>query len=330
MRIENHLLFASKKYFLLIISILLFPSLYGRDKEYEQIIQECDVTQYFETDSGSANLFWETIVANHIPLKKYQKKLAKNDKLACKANADVKSLLGLVVSEHRALKNHDSDSIWLNTSANLKKDLLGSLSNSVKFHLVETDLLNAVTTPKGDIFFYQGLISKIYPNWISLMGVGAHELAHYFLRHAELNKYYDLKEKKKNDIWAGVLITLSAASSAAEAYTNGNRKNDAGRETLDIINQTRRSTVLAHFEYSRTEEFEADIVAYRFLEFIGEDPMAYVSALSLIGQEADDYFSPWDDHPTMPKRIALLQYIHDNYPFNYCISSREEEFEESY
>ena len=67
------------------------------------------------------------------------------------------------------------------------------------------------------------------------------------------------------------------------------------------------------FKYSRWQEIEADLMAYRFCEAIGLGGYSYIMALQLLN-ETDLYMKAdrTDDHPTMAYRIAFLKWIYAN------------------
>ena len=65
-----------------------------------------------------------------------------------------------------------------------------------------------------------------------------------------------------------------------------------------------------HYKYDREQEIEADIVAYRFLEWIGIDPAEFIMALertnldNLTGAGEKD-----SDHPSTEFRVGLLKQL---------------------
>lgn len=177
---------------------------------------------------------------------------------------------------------------------------------------------NAATTPHGYIFLTADLFDLLdYPE---LLGVLAHEMAHFMLKHSEIHHYQALREKRKNNIIAGVTSALVAASNmyadisyaragvqterSASEYTAGTVENLFEAAWKDAMNY--------YFKYSRSQEIEADIVAMRFLEFHGLDPHFYISALEkmkvyLQKRGYDTSISDnTDDHPSLDFRIALL------------------------
>ena len=64
------------------------------------------------------------------------------------------------------------------------------------------------------------------------------------------------------------------------------------------------------FKYTRNQEIESDIIAYRFCEAMGISGYAYIMALQLLG-DSDVYLraSSTSDHPTTAYRILLLKYL---------------------
>ena len=72
-------------------------------------------------------------------------------------------------------------------------------------------------------------------------------------------------------------------------------------------------TILSNYKYSREQEIEADILAYRFLEFMGVSPEDYIKALENLVENnyellkyTDDKFS---DHPFIMHRINILRML---------------------
>lgn len=63
------------------------------------------------------------------------------------------------------------------------------------------------------------------------------------------------------------------------------------------------------YKYSREQEVEADIIAYRFLEYMGLGGENYINALRAIGYENDAYYDDTSSHPTTEFRVKLLEYL---------------------
>ena len=71
------------------------------------------------------------------------------------------------------------------------------------------------------------------------------------------------------------------------------------------------SSFYFQFKYSREQELEADLTAYRFCEAIGLGGYAYIMSLQLL-RENDLYMKhdKTDDHPALAYRIAFLKWLY--------------------
>ena len=61
--------------------------------------------------------------------------------------------------------------------------------------------------------------------------------------------------------------------------------------------------------YGKKQEIEADIIAYRYLEWIGIGGDAYIQMLKLIDSDLEIFQNSGESHPLTSERIALLQYM---------------------
>ena len=67
------------------------------------------------------------------------------------------------------------------------------------------------------------------------------------------------------------------------------------------------------FKYSRAQEIESDLMAYRFCEAVGIGGYAYIMALQLLGE--NDLYMKADktaDHPTLSHRVAFLKWLYNS------------------
>lgn len=53
---------------------------------------------------------------------------------------------------------------------------------------------------------------------------------------------------------------------------------------------------------------EADLIAYRFMEYLGASD-EYIDALSMLGTEQDKIYNDYSDHPKTSDRISFLKYV---------------------
>lgn len=305
----------------IILSLIVSLSLNAQksNKSFEKIIRKYDIASMLQTKSGRPEDFWRQLSKNHDGLSAYVKALAHRKRTAVKAANDVALALGLVESEYSHLYVYKDDTTATCTRK-ISNEIMGVDANKINIHIVYGETPNAFCTPRGDIYIYTSLFDRIDYNWRMLYGICAHEIAHYYLRHSERQKWADEKRARKNKILAGIAIGLNAAAEVTNAYVasyTGSKYEGHFAETCqNILYNAQYDNQMYHFKYSREEELEADIIAHRFLEFVGIDPSYYAMALYSLGTENDNYYSDWSDHPTISYRISFLNYLKEKYPLN--------------
>lgn len=207
-----------------------------------------------------------------------------------------------------------ADSSW----KDLLNDRLVGSKDSLRIYWYPEDIVNASALPNGEIIIYGGLIFLFgKEGYWKLMGVLAHETAHFKLRHAEINNYRSERRQKWNNVWAGVTIGLMATSEVMSAYNSANAGveyqpvNDA-EDYNRVIAEAEDGAVRFHYRYSRDQETQADIVAIRLLQFYGHDGGEYVQALFDMYMDEggrSNYTDAYDEHLSLRERISLLIYF---------------------
>jgi Zn-dependent protease with chaperone function len=170
----------------------------------------------------------------------------------------------------------------------------------------------AFSTPTGTIVIYTGLLSTIRSE-DELIGVLAHEVAHFVLDHqiVNINKAYD--RKKRAEFWSALATVMAAATEVylaekKDVYMGGNLTIATAVLSTSIAN-----SVLERLgaNFSREQEFEADHAATKTLEFLKKDPKAFAAALARIRTYCiltGDYLalSGAGTHPALTQRIAQI------------------------
>ena len=306
---------------LIILSVLVCSGAFGQKKNraYEKLIKKYDVAAILKTKEGNAEDFWRQLEHGHAGLLAYENALARRQKSALKAEGDISMALGLIDSQYRYLYVYTGDTI-ANYTRDIQSGLMGVDANRIRLHIAYGETPNAFCTPRGDIYIYTSLLNRIDYDWRMLFGICAHEVAHYYLRHSARQKWADRKREKKNQWMAGLAIGLSAVADGMAAYNAGyagqKYESHLAETCQNILASAQIDNQMYHFKYSREEELEADIIAYRFLEFVGIDPGYYVKALSSLGTASDAFYSNWSDHPTIGYRTDFLSYLGRMYPLN--------------
>lgn len=163
--------------------------------------------------------------------------------------------------------------------------------------------------PNGYFFITQPLYELLEGDSAAILALISAEGAHYALQHAYAHSKWEKSRRNKLRFWsifgaaavttAGIIIdqatdgyspALEIASIAAVAMTN--------------VDHSPRYSMI----YTPEQIFQADIVAYRFMEWVGYGGHKYIEALHRVGFHIDAA-NPQTDAPQVTERIALLDYL---------------------
>lgn len=210
--------------------------------------------------------------------------------------------------------------------------LCDSITNSVgkiknlEVCIIDDDEINASSMLSDD-----GMVVGVNSGFLSakgmtkeiLYGIVAHEYAHSLLSHIMQTEYAYTKRKRRNKILEAMTIGMTAVAAGADAYTSGMLGTEAHTRDYvsDIVAVKRESLIdlfMHHYSYLREHEFEADLIAYRFLEWSGYGGDSYIEALKILEANSDLAAVKLaadkdDDHPTIRERIEFLRFV-KNHP----------------
>lgn len=185
--------------------------------------------------------------------------------------------------------------------------------------IVADETVNAFTAQSSDgmvVGLNIGILNAKGINEPILVGIMAHEYAHACLLHQLRQVYDNIKRRKKNDILKGITVAVSAVGEVASAYSDamlGNEHSSANFENqiYQIEKSYHKDLHQYYFNYSRELELEADLIAYRFLEWSGYGGDNYIKLLQLLGaNNPNNYIEDENsDHPTINDRIAFINYV---------------------
>lgn len=296
------------RYFLLTVLCITFFSI-SFAQSNKSILSKNDILKYLpEKSDGNPGSFWNhALNDNKEFLDLMDKILNKNGSSAKKARENIASALG----ETEAYYAKDATILAKLDSA--KYDVLGnnSVSNSIHIYYLQYPETNAFCTPQTNVYVYSGLMDALPQEhiYVCFLGVLAHEFAHGLLHHALVHQYKIAKKEKQNELVADIATGLAAYhDSYSRARGTESMVPDVKGYSNKIHIWARQETLRYQFKYSRDMEYQADIVAFRFLDWIGVGGEIYIEALQAMEDpfaDNDDY----SDHPSMSDRIALLKYM---------------------
>ncbi len=179
-----------------------------------------------------------------------------------------------------------------------------SLKDSLKFYVIKSPVVNALSTNQGYIMINLGLLAQL-ENEAQLAFVLCHEIVHFKRKHS-LNKYIRLESKR------GEVRKMSYEQQllSKAAYSKEN-ETQADMEGLDLFMKTEYSTAVLDgvfdvLEYGHLPYDEVDF-SYKMFEtenfkFRKEDILKEYQAIS--SDETED--TATSTHPSIQKRRVLI------------------------
>lgn len=110
---------------------------------------------------------------------------------------------------------------------------------------------------------------------------------------------------------------MTAIAAGADAYASGvtGEKYDSEiyvNQIKDIKSKIKLSTLKYWYNYGREQELEADLIAHRFMQFLGYEGK-YPEALQLVANSEDYFWSDeYSDHPSTIYRLEFLDFVSNN------------------
>ncbi len=307
-----------KKFLFSLLSIIVaFSALSANvEKEYKKFISKYDVADEAKNvKQYSPAQFWMASLDNYEALYKFTKDIHKSkgaEKEALQKTANLPRFYPqydrTVIEEMQGF----CDTLLMDMG-------IKNLSIKCSLHIVYADELNAFCALKEEGFaicLSSALLSQRGMNYNILMGYVAHEFAHGALMHHLRGFYAEAKERRKNELWGGIAAGLNGLAAGMEAYNAAAygippSGTDYGAVIANIGNDIKMSTLKYSFKYSREQEVEADLFAFRFLENLGCGE-EFIKGLRILGTEYDALYSEYSDHPTISSRIGFLQFVQQN------------------
>lgn len=286
------------------------------EKQYRKLVEKYDVCDEAKSvERFHPTSFWQNMLDHNKSLAQFRKDIKKN-------RGAEKETFRKTSQLYRFNPRRDEsvvlslqgfcDTLLINTG-------IADLNLNCSLHVVYSDEVNAFTALTDNGFamcLTAGLFIKDGLTYDMLMGFVAHEFAHGVLMHHMRAIYAEAKERRKNELLAGIAGALNGIAAGANAYFAGMTgtyyDNSVYYDNIANLGNIARSTTLKYsFRYSRDQEYEADLIAFRFLQNMGCEE-ALQNGLALLGCDYDFLYSEYSDHPTIMSRIEFLQYVQNN------------------
>lgn len=299
--------------FLFVITISAFP------KSAKSWVEELDLVDVSLLKKNDVGAFWTAERYNDADYKALQEAVRKNKKSLRTAKSNINNFLMSSYSEriYAAVNDTMADYICEHIEKDLRIDEIKrafpevALDN-LEFKIADNGEVNASTFPDGYILINAGLLAKLH--YKELLAACAHELVHYMFSHSLANEYAYIKKQKSNKLWAeiggGLMMGASAFADGYSAGVTGQQTNNSEYYAAmyqGIIDDAAESAERFKFRYSRKDELQADVIGYRYLQFLGYNPMSYLTMLEKIGTENDKYYGKKSSHPKTELRIEVIR-----------------------
>jgi hypothetical protein len=171
---------------------------------------------------------------------------------------------------------------------------------------------NAFALPNGCIVISTGLLSTIQSE-DELVGILAHEIAHFALDHQILNYNKEIDRKKRAEFWASFATIVAAGADTYLAFNNENYIPGILTASTAIVASAFSADVITRLgiKYNQTQEVEADNASKEILKVLSYDSLGLSIALSRIKNHCiltGNYLalSGSGTHPSLDSRINHL------------------------
>ena len=309
-----------KKVFLLLVLNCMVVSCYAQSKsQCLGYLKKYDVPKgYLELMKNDRAGFWTKRKDYDRRVSKNLRDLEEKSKAATKAH---EAMFWTNIELNKTLKNAYTVNETCSKTIDLLRKVfdLANVDFNIKFYVVPSLEFNAAAAPNGAVLINKGLIDNL--PFGGLVGVIAHELNHYINKHSQQQLYAVAKKEQSNKFWAGFGAAMTGVAAGVNAYYGGMA--GQSQETInkstqnftklieDIYDTSEKATLNFKFRYSREEEIESDIAAYRFLQLVGISPYYYIDVMNVISRmeggvtKTEKHY----DHPVAETRKRILQLI---------------------
>lgn len=308
-----------KRNCILLLSLVLAVAAHASslfDKEFTKLVEKFDVADSAKNVSpGSPYDYWKAVLDNNESLLKFGRDMRVKlgaEKEALKKTAQLPRFYPQydesVIESMQGL----CDSLMVEMGIDL-------MPVKCSVHVVYSDDVNSYTALKEDGFaicLSTGLVSRKGVTRNILKGYVAHEFAHCALRHVLRGYYAGAKQRRKNQLGAGVagvLETIVTSVDAAQAEAAGQYYDYSYYyNSMEKISEDAKLATLRYsLAFARDQEYEADLLAYRFLENLGCGD-EYINGLRILGSAYDELYDEYSDHPLIISRIDFLKFVKEH------------------
>lgn len=271
------------------------------EKKINRIIEQCDVadTVMHAPDAGQ---FWLLLQQTDPDYRSAAKSLSGN------GDGDIKRNLVHVLadcSDYFANVPVRSDAYDLTESVTALTGIR-SISPTASFTVTHEPDKAMFGYPNGYIFMSGGLFDAMRTDTTAVTALMAAECTHYALQHAYTHQCQEKKLKRRTRLGRGALAAVLTVGSILADNSPEGFVSAIGNGAAQIVSGAPiapRHTLT----YTPRQIHQADIVAYRFMQWSTGSGRPYIDALERYGYDIDASIPLAKGYPTLSDRIAVLK-----------------------
>lgn len=303
----------------LFLALILPLSLFAADveKEYKKIIENYDVAYPARcVDSASPYDFFSEALSGDQSLKKFDKDMLKNRGAEKEALADIAALPKFYPefdeSIIRSMQGY-CDTLLMDMG-------IARLPLDCSLHVIYSDDVNAFTALTESGFamcLTSALLEKRGVTDDVIKGYVASLFAHGALKHHVRTYYAEAKQRRKDKVSSATETAFDILASMAldDDYDKIVQREyyleHLERPEIKIELEQKLPTARYSFAYSPERIYEADLMAFRFLENMGCGE-EYINGLRILTTVYDQLDESDPSKPLIASRIELLKFAQRN------------------
>lgn len=274
---------------------------------FDKIINRYDVADTV-MNAPDAGMFWQLLQTTDPQYRKTASSLAKDRK-----NRDIKRDMVSLMSSSRqyfATVPTDESLYDMNEMIMGRLGVRDVLPTAILSVTAENDVA-LFSYPNGYFFATRPLWEQVGSDTVAMTALMAAESTHFVLQHAYANaaRQKSMARRKRLGRIFGAVALTAAGVIIDQAMGNEWMPFTELASIVSVGLVSMDSNPRYTFHYSPEQTYQADIVAYRFMEWAGYGGRAYIDALRMAGFHLDAQSQQPADAPDMATRISLLEYL---------------------
>ena len=289
---------------ILTLIIISFPAKSQTNKQFIEYIKRFDISDEAKSiPKNSPSYFWQTALYNNERLLKFRKEISKNKGAETEAKTKISEFPYFYPQYNQSI-NHSlqefCDSILIDMG-------IPNTGIECSLHIINSEEIQTYTLLKEKGFaicLTSALIKSKGVNNKIIKGFIAHEFAHGALMH-DIRKYYKVaKSKRGKQLATGFIMGLNAFSNGLNGTNNSTLNTVVAHELNKDIESDSHKDLL---KYSKEQNIEADLLAFRFMENIGLAE-EYINSLRILAGHNINENNPFATQATSKQRIDFIKY----------------------